>query len=1204
MIHLHYSNRLEELINPLARSVGAQQREDPLARAVIIVPNRIIEQFLKLRLAEINGVAANIEFPFLRRYLARLIAAADPASPVLETDDLELVVFECLRSGLEAGQPQLKAVADYVSSGSRRTRDEEMRLFELSVRTAHLFREYSISRASMLARWRHGFAPELESMRETEQWQRHLFVSIFGPDGRLLPRWINGQQQPCFLLNSMLEAVAPEKLRGALATPLHIFGLSYAGPEFVRAFARIGSMTELHIYALNPCMEFWEDADASYAGIRQQLARRDRKVGAIVESAEDPFGLDKEDDNLALVLWGKPGREYIRLLNELTDCDFVAHFKHVLNEAQAPTLLGRIQEAILCRQPHRLTTEAVSAAADESIRFLACPGVRREVEVVADSIWSLIRDNSKAAPERPLRFHQIALLIPDAEIAAYLPHIEPVFAQRYQIPVNLVDRPPGAEAGVAEAVQLLLEFPKGRFSRDAVLNLITHPAIAAGTTVDLGQWDQWCRAAGVFFGADALEMADTYIRPLNLFHWDQALRRLALGVFMGEAHDSAAATIPDADGNQYLPCPTAQDELPALASLIASTRQLLAEALDLRDRRLPISLWAPLLGEFVRTYVKPAEFEGQMAAEYCAGAIESMGPEELRGEPVGYEVACARALARIQAAQSEQGRYAEGGVAVGSFSALRSIPFRMIFALGMGENMFPQRERRDLLDLRSASRRAGDVSPSQRDRYLFLETLLAARERFIMSWVSRDALTGQNLEPSPLLRELQSIAGAWLSAEEVSKLTVTHPRNTYDPDYFPVLAGNAAQGKLLTFDRNAPTAARMMALRADLEQSCGREVRREELTLEMLSPTVRDKLSRALNIIEVPLDSPELPEEEREIPLSLTALAKYLQCPLQGAAQYALGMVADDDGDEEEAENEPLVQSGFERAVLLRESFWQGGGELEKARAHFEQMLRLHQLAGRAPVGPFADAVSNAFLMRLRLCVYQALSLGITNLDGWKRIRIGGAAEDADRADVVLDPIRLEVPMRRRGSVRRLRVALRATLSVSGALDKSIICVARKSDAEPHHFLNGFLAAFALAAAGKINSARFDSIVLGASDESADPVKLVRTLTVPSPEQAKEYLTQLAEDIFSGQNNYFLPIEAVRDILKLKRKKGGIWPSSREIADAIENFRENDLIPCRSNYGPIRDPRQYPAPNPGDVKQIIKRRFGPIIAIFGEGNAL
>ncbi|HZY59614.1 MAG TPA: exodeoxyribonuclease V subunit gamma, partial [Candidatus Binataceae bacterium] len=309
MICLHYSNWLEELIGPLAASIGSHQRGAPLARAVVVVPNRIVAEFLKLRLAQVLGVAANVEFPFLRRYLAKVVQAADPAAGVLDADELDLVIFECLRAAVESADPDFQAVTDYVSAGSPRPQDRELRLFELSVRTAHLFREYAISRPAMLARWRAGPAPELESMRESERWQRQLYLAIFGAGDRVAPRWITGEQSNRFLLTSALAAVAPGKLRAALATPLHIFGLSYAGPEFARVFARLGALTELHVYALNPCMEFWEDVDSAYAGARDRFVRRGHKVGAALDGVEDPFGLDAAGDNPALRLWGKPGRE-------------------------------------------------------------------------------------------------------------------------------------------------------------------------------------------------------------------------------------------------------------------------------------------------------------------------------------------------------------------------------------------------------------------------------------------------------------------------------------------------------------------------------------------------------------------------------------------------------------------------------------------------------------------------------------------------------------------------------------------------------------------------------------------------------------------------------------------------------------------------------------------------------------------------------
>ncbi len=55
---------------------------------------------------------------------------------------------------------------------------------------------------------------------------------------------------------------------------------------------------------------------------------------------------------------------------------------------------------------------------------------------------------------------------------------------------------------------------------------------------------------------------------------------------------------------------------------------------------------------------------------------------------------------------------------------------------------------------------------------------------------------------------------------------------------------------------------------------------------------------------------------------------RYLECPLQGAARYSLGMLEDEDAPEE-AEDEPIEQSRLNRAVMLRNVFWRIGGKLD-----------------------------------------------------------------------------------------------------------------------------------------------------------------------------------------------------------------------------------------------------------------------------------
>src|SRR5882757_7635424 len=106
MIRLHYSNRLENLVAPLASAVAEQhQRRQPLDPLSIVVPSRVVEQFVKYRLAESIGVAANLKFPFLRSYLAEILTTTEPKLKILDADDLQLVLFKCLKNSEHPSDP-------------------------------------------------------------------------------------------------------------------------------------------------------------------------------------------------------------------------------------------------------------------------------------------------------------------------------------------------------------------------------------------------------------------------------------------------------------------------------------------------------------------------------------------------------------------------------------------------------------------------------------------------------------------------------------------------------------------------------------------------------------------------------------------------------------------------------------------------------------------------------------------------------------------------------------------------------------------------------------------------------------------------------------------------------------------------------------------------------------------------------------------
>jgi exodeoxyribonuclease V gamma subunit len=1200
MLQLHYSNQLEKLIEPLAAAIRDRQAQEPITRIPIIVANRAVEQFVKYRLAERLGVAANLEFPFLRHHLAEIVKKAEPQIQILDADELRMVLFECIRDPARRSLPEMAAVRSYAESAAvgidgRAEARRELRLFQLAERIARLFREYSITRERMLQEWRDRRRFTEGPFAETEKWQYVLWRAAFDAKGELRSEFRAEPSDRWMMLPDAFASITPVRLRSVAPPAIHIFALPNAGPAYVRIFSILAQVTELHVYALNPCLEFWEDVQTIGHIARESWVRRGARLKEEISNAKDQFLL-LDGDTRALKLWGRPGREYVRLLNELTQCDFDARFERPAASGE-PSLLATLQADILMREPEAEEKREgdPAFAGDRSIRILACPGVRREVEAVAGAIWSLIVKNSE---KDPIRFHEIAVLIPEAACDTYLPHIEAVFQEQHGLPVEIVPRRFVRQSRVAEAIDLLLKLPLGRFTRDEMVTLLTHPAVAGDDgDYDVERWSAWCREVGVVFGADADELRNTYIGA-GLFHWDQALTRLALGVFMTGERSGNTGEIETPQG-KVLPFEAGQEFSEGIAHIVRLAREIIADAIAMRSRELTVEEWSELLTALVGKYVRADEPTGERVRAWCLRAIAEMAPRGIQSGPVPYEIAHEIAVAAIGAAESEQARLAGGGVAAGSMTWLRALPFRAIFVMGLGETLFPEREKRDPLDLTLAERIAGDVSPTERDRYLFLEALLSAREQVFLSYVSRDPQTGEALEPSAAIRELEFILKTYVAPEVLERMTIVHPVSRYDLRYFPDLsdAGEAPpDAELASFDPDARRGARIAALRADLRCRAGNLTLpgRELPLIDFVPASVAPRLREALGVIDIASAAETAAAASEEIAVPFTALVKFLGCPLQGAARYALGMFDEEDGDDEDTTDEPLTQVHVERVMLLREAFWDAQGKDSELEPALARRFALAQMKGRAPAGVFAEIAHRKDREELQVWSEQAEQSGAGSLTEWEEVRLGNADEFTP-AGRVLQPLMLEkVPIKNAdGQLVSRRVKIYGSVGrFAPSFGMALHGILRKK-VKTHDFLRMFLGAVALSAAGAKLPKRFRAIVIGASEEPTP--KRERSFARPPQDEARTYLTLVVSDMLSVGNDYFLPFEAVEKALAAMRNGDG----KSGLVAAVENVRENDWARCQSDFGPVRDARgRFKPPGEDEIRRVIERRFKPIEGLF------
>ncbi len=1125
------------LVGALAARVAAARKADPLQPVTVVVPDASIDRHLRFRLAEQHGIAANLETVRLRTWLQGLIESADPNIQVLDTLALQLMIFGRIQDP-DTLDEELRPVRGWLRPRDFDPSEGPRRALQLAGHLARLYEEYAFSRRGMLKAWGERSTLAHGGWATSERWQRRLWMELFTPEGRAR---IDGAHRA--LLPDALAAVKPALLK--LPETLHVFGLSYVAPAFAEIFSRLAQRCELRIYALNPCLEFWEDVDTGFRAAREGLARRGERVTS--REGEDPFSLLRATDPPALRLWGRPGREYVRLLNQLSDCDFAAGF---VDPGEA-TLLTRLQRDILVRAP------AEPSAPDDSIGLLACPSLRREVEAVADQIWALVQQHEG------LRFHQIAVSIVGDRREAYLAHIQGVFRERHDIPYNLVDQPLAGQSRVLEAVLRLLELPASRFELATVMRLALHPCVGrADPEADPDRWRAWVEALRIKFGADAEDLQKTYL-DRDPHTWAHGLRRLALGAFMAGEGGGDPRTY-ETDEGGWLPLDLADDASPEAARFLALVGGLIEDAKAVQGRALGLGAWAVYFARLVTTWVQPVGVADEQALRRVLMRLEGLGEADLRGDPLPFELAAELATRHLAGLESARGQHQADGVVVGALAPMRAIPYEVIFVLGLDEGAFPARPRQDPLDLRRAKRQAGDVRPPERDRYLFLETLLAARRHLFLSWVGRDGSTGEPREPSPVVRELEHVLRAYLG-DGVGALCREFPVSPYEAGPLPNTSPHAREG------------AQALHTRASIEAALGQAPPGPGVLMAQLNPEAARGVAELIR-------PPLLREGDypKELDLPLSALAGFLQSPLQGAARYALGLAEDDWHALESDPDEPLAMDYRVRQQVLDQAFWAGAGDPDKALAAYKTLYERQVLRGEAPVGMIGarrQVEDEAVLDHW----HQNTSRLPFELQDWESLHIGRAPEHGEPLEqiaarsgaaydpVILPPIRLtlDAPW---GAP--LQVSLHGPLprlhpSGAGVL-RCLLSQGHRDD----HALPGFMAMVALRALDRPLPEPFRVVVCPARLNTG---RLTRKFRVPPPDAARAWLTGLVGDLLFQGHAYRLPIQAV--FQWHNRSRGGL-------AD-FKEFRGRSS----DDFGPLAQPKSFRPLEDREAMDLAQRRF-------------
>ncbi len=748
-IELYFSNQLDQLADRFSDVVTDEVRgkDNILEPPVVIVPNANLAKWLQLWLAEKNSILMNVEFQYLEAGLWGMLAALDSDENKpdrMDNDPLKILLLHILQN-LDRSDADFLPITHYLFGQDNAERlDDAARLWQLSEKIAHLFKEYEFHRTDMIRKWT-ALSGETEGM---ERCQQRLYARLKTLRDELASRTEKKLLSTMEYADLVLSNPREGERKTSDPQSVHFFGLSQISNFHLTLIGRLEGYYTIHIYTMNPCEEFWEDIKTPRE--KRWIQRKNVKSLAIQTSEQEQGELFQQMDNALLAAWGKPGRESVRLLCELTDYDFNACFT---TPKQPTGILQRIQNEILTLSSSE--QEAKCLSQDRSLQIVACPSLYREVETVYNSIlFNLGQDDT-------LQLTDIAILVPD--ISAYKPVFDSVFNHRpRQLAYNLVDSHAEIESIYGKAVLAILKLATGRFSRNEVFDLILNPCFMSRWKMgpdEVQAWVNWTRELNIFHTFDSESKAARGYPPSGNFTWKQGLERLRLSRIM------AAPSVTDTAGfshyQERVPFSDVKTGDVALVEKFCTVIESLYHAVSrLNSRGISGEEWKQCLFQTCDQLIEiPEDFKGEaVVRQALLKAFDNLALyDQLGASPsaLGVDLIKEFIRANLGSISGGHGNYLTGGVTISALQPMRPIPFRIVYVLGMEEGYFPGKADLSSLDLRLSRRRIGDISPPERNCYLFLEMLLSVREKLYISYVARDLQKDRLQQPCSVINQLK-----------------------------------------------------------------------------------------------------------------------------------------------------------------------------------------------------------------------------------------------------------------------------------------------------------------------------------------------------------------------------------------------------------------------------------------------------------------
>jgi len=767
MFHLHTSNQLEKLATQYAL-ITNEPLDDVFVPELLVVQNAGMARYLSMHVADLSGISANTEALFPAEFMWKLLRIVSPNVSKQSECSPDALRFHIMQELTEnpADYPEIE---HYIlnKNNTDKTDTNEVSTLDLSGEISQLLDQYLFYRSDWIREW------EADNHKPSN-WQARLWNRCVRDKN--LTHWLSLQDQ----FKNAFDAIDASRF----PTRVSFFSMSALSPGYLDLLGELAKKIEVHLYVINPCEDiYWGDIASEKTRAKLPLEQQ-----AYIEIG-----------NPLLASMGKQGREFIDQLLNTPELE-----RQVIkaDETPAKTLLQKLQSDIFNLQPLQPLQllqnpekpkdgEASHYPKDNSIIFNACHTAMREVEVLHDQILNALDTDPTLSPA------DIVVMMPNIE--KYAAYIEAVFSNsanvntQQSLPFSIADRNPLSASNMIEALIKILKLADTRFDVESVFELLDYDEIRAQFNLDENQVTQ-CRklakATNIRWGISANYRKQNQLPATDEHTWKYALDRILLGYALGDTPDATEqlfAIYSDNDDETAI-----KTDLPLLAynDIEGSDALMLACLKRFTDTVFSINQWQQQSHTVIDWLDKTKALIALLFSESSENQPILKSLENIRSnalltdfkQKISFTVFQKLLIENLQKITGTE-KYLGHGITFCALVPMRSVPFKLVALMGMNDSEFPRQDKRHSFDLTANKPRRGDRSRRDEDRYLFLESILATRNRLMISFTGQSVHDNSTLPPSVLVNELLDTLAIY-TGEKPESFICKHPLQAFSPRYF------------------------------------------------------------------------------------------------------------------------------------------------------------------------------------------------------------------------------------------------------------------------------------------------------------------------------------------------------------------------------------------------------------------------------------